>query len=609
MAARRRPTDITMNQQSTASPSTPNVPAAPQRSVGQRWPRLWGPRMWKLLAFVVGLLVYRLWFVEHSGISLFFDEAQYWDWSKHLAWGYFSKPPLIAGLIWLSTHLFGDSVLGVKMVVMLLYPATALCLVGFARALWPTSSGVRTGMVGGALFMTIPMVALMGMFASTDAPLILCWTLASWALWRAQVTNRMSYWVGLGVVCGVGLMGKYTMAAFALTAIWTLWAVHGPQRGIARLGPWVAVLVTLAVLSPNLIWNAQNGFPTMQHTAELTAQSGRSGGIFPALQFLVGQIAMLGPLAVLAGLWLLRHQPQPVAAAPASIPASQWAASSEMMPPSQWANSMSPSRTGAQAANDAGNRKAVVRNSAYYLASVSSYRFLWGMSLPLQVVAVVQALYADAHVNWAAPSMVGFTMLIASRLSQPMVPLASRRPTRWLVVALLSNVLLTSAVLHLRDIVGPTLPSKLDVLARMRGWQEAFDDLAPVLEDPVVTGLPVLTDSRLFITEAAYHWRRFNVKTLSWNPEQSRHDHYQMTRSLPNKVGADVLLLTANPQPTGITQRFAIVRLMKSTKVAVGPDRAIEMHLFFLRGFLGYDQKSYLEQSGADKPTLNDEQP
>jgi len=297
---------------------------------------------------VVGLLVYRLWFVEHSGISLFFDEAQYWDWSKHLAWGYFSKPPLIAGLIWLSTHLFGDSVLGVKMVVMLLYPATALCLVGFARALWPTSSGVRTGMVGGALFMTIPMVALMGMFASTDAPLILCWTLASWALWRAQVTNRMSYWVGLGVVCGVGLMGKYTMAAFALTAIWTLWAVHGPQRGIARLGPWVAVLVTLAVLSPNLIWNAQNGFPTMQHTAELTAQSGRSGGIFPALQFLVGQIAMLGPLAVLAGLWLLRHQPQPVAAAPASIPASQWAASSEMMPPSQWANSMSPSRTGAQ---------------------------------------------------------------------------------------------------------------------------------------------------------------------------------------------------------------------------------------------------------------------
>ncbi|MBI2732609.1 MAG: hypothetical protein HYX44_04670 [Aquabacterium sp.] len=167
---------------------------------------------------------------------------------------------------------------------------------------------------------------------------------------------------------------------------------------------------------------------------------------------------------------------------------------------------------------------------------------------------------------------------------------------------LASNLVLTSVTLHLRDIVGPTLPSKLDVLVRMRGWQEAFDDLAPELEDPVVTGLPVLTDSRLLITEAAYHWRRYNVKTLAWNPKGQRQDHYEMTRSLPNKVGADVLLLTSDPKPDEITKRFAIIRHLKSTKVAVGPDRNVEMHLFFLRGFLGYDQKTYLEQSGADKP-------
>jgi 4-amino-4-deoxy-L-arabinose transferase-like glycosyltransferase len=568
--------------------------------------------MWKLLALIAVLLAYRLWMVGHTGISLFFDEAQYWDWSKHLAWGYFSKPPLIAGLIWLSTALFGSGVLGVKALVMLLYPATALCMVGFARALWPTSSGVRTGMVAGALFMTIPMVALMGLFASTDAPLILCWTLASWALWRAQVTNRMSHWVLLGVACGIGLMGKYTMAAFAITALWTLWGVHGPQRGLLRLGPWVAIIVALALISPNLIWNAQNGYPTMQHTAELTTQSDRTGGIFPTLQFLAGQIAMLGPVAVLAGLWLQGQirRAAPASAPAASIPASQWAASSQMLPPSQWQNAtaLKPSgKTGEQAAASGGPRPTTARNSAYYLASVSSYRFLWAMSLPLQVIAIVQAIYADAHVNWAAPSMVGFTMLIASRLSLPMVPLASPRPTRWLVAALVSNLVLTSAVLHLREIAGPGMPSKYDVLVRMRGWQEAFDALAPELEDPVVTGLPVLTDSRLFITEAAYHWRRYNVKTLAWNPKELRQDHYQMTRSLPNKVGADVLLLTSNATPTDITQRFAIIRHLKSVKVPVGPDRNVEMHLFFLRGFLGYDHKSYMEQSGADKPTKSDE--
>jgi len=563
--------------------------------------------MWKLLALIAVLFLYRIWVIEHAGISLFFDEAQYWDWSKHLAWGYFSKPPLIAGLIWLSTALFGSGVLGVKALVMLLYPLTALAMVGFARALWPTSSGVRTGMVAAALFMTIPMVGLMGMFASTDAPLILCWTLASWALWRAQVTNRMSNWVWLGVACGVGLLGKYTMAAFALTAIWTLWGVHGPKRGVARLGPWVAVLIAVLLLSPNLLWNAHNGYPTLQHTAELTTQSSRSGGLLPTLVFLGGQVLMLGPIAVFAGVWLYRRQ-QAAQASSASVPSSQWAASSQMMPPSQWKNStqFNPASQPGQTAGAA--PRPVVRTSAYYLASVSSYRFLWAMSLPLQLIAVVQALYADAHVNWAAPSMVGFTLLIATCLSAPLVPLAAPRPARWLTIVLAGNLLMTSAVLHLRDIVGPTLPSKLDVLVRMRGWQEAFDSLAPELQDPIVNGLPVLTDSRLLITQAAYHWRRYNVNTLAWNPKGQRQSHYEMTRSLPNKVGPDVLLLTSNPNPTDITQRFAIVRALKSTKVAVGPDRNVEIHLFFLRGFLGYNQATYLEQSGADKPTSPDDQ-
>lgn len=569
--------------------------------------------MWKLLAFVFVLCAYRMWVVHHSGISLFFDEAQYWDWSKHLAWGYFSKPPLIAGIVGLSTLLFGNGVLGVKMTSMLLYPATALAMVGLARALWPTSSGVRTGIVAAAVFMSIPMVGLMGMFASTDAPLILCWTLASWSLWRAQVTNRLSYWALCGLVCGVGLMGKYTMAAFALTVIWTLWGVHGPKRGVLRPGPWLAAIIALALLAPNLLWNAHNAFPTLQHTAELTTQSNRSGGIVPAVVFLLGQVLMLGPLAVVAGVWLAsRAKKQAMQAPPpGSIPPSQWASNSQMLPPSQWTPSTQFALTSQHSLPPEGGmptRPQAVRNSAYYLASVSSYRFLWAMSLPLQLIAVVQALYADAHVNWAAPSMVGFTLLVASYLSAPLLPLAAPRATRWFTVVLVSNLLLTSAVLHLRDVVGPTLPSRLDVLVRMRGWQEAFDQLAPVLEEPTVQGLPILTDQRLLITEAAYHLRRFNVPTLSWNPKGLRQDHYQMTRSLPNKVGADVLLLTDNPKPQEITQRFAIVREMKSTVVPIGPDRNITLHLFFLRGFMGYDHETYMRQSGADKASKSDEQ-
>ncbi len=589
-----------MTQPSTALIVPGSQPVVPRQTV-QRWPKVWGPRMLQLLAFTLVLFVYRLWAVDHSGISLFFDEAQYWDWSQHLDWGYFSKPPVIAGLIWLSTELFGSGVLGVKVLTMVLYPISAICMVGLARALWPTSSGVRTGIVAAALFMTIPTVGLMGMFASTDAPLILCWTLAAWALWRAQVTDRMGYWVALGVVCGVGLMSKYTMAAFAVTALWTLWGVHGPRRGVMRLGPWVAALIALVLLSPNLYWNASHDFPTMAHTVELTAQSNRKGGILPTLEFLAGQVAMLGPIALLAGLWLYwRPVPGGQRQGDGASPNKQWASNSLMMTVSQWRNST-------QVEPDKANKPKPQPSSAYYLASVSSYQFLWALSLPLQIIAVVQSLHASAHVNWAAPSMVGFTLLVASRLSQPLITLAAKRPTGWLIAVLASNLLLCGVVVHLRDVMGPEMPSKYDALVRMRGWQEAFHELGHELEDPIVKGAPLLTDSRLYITQAAYHWRDKDLVTLYWNPTGSRMNHYEMTRSLPNKVGPDVILLSASRNPTGITQRFAITRHLKSASIPVGPDRNIEMHLFFLRGFLGYDRQTYLEQSGtANEPPTPD---
>ena len=42
------------------------------------------------------------------------DEAYYWLWSKHLAWGYYDHPPVIAFLIRAGTSVFGDTPLGLR---------------------------------------------------------------------------------------------------------------------------------------------------------------------------------------------------------------------------------------------------------------------------------------------------------------------------------------------------------------------------------------------------------------------------------------------------------------------------------------------------------------
>lgn len=594
---------MTTPSDSSRSPDTQGPSATSQRS-GHRWPQLWGRRTSLLIALALALLLYRVAVVHYSGMSLFFDEAQYWDWSQHLQGGYYSKPPMIALLIKLSTLIFGDGVVGVKLLSMACYVGTAVAMVGLSRALWPTSSGVRTGVVAGAMFITAPIAGLMGMFASSDAPLLLCWTLAAWALWRAQVTNRIGLWLICGVLCGLGLMSKYTMAAFAITALWTLWGVQGPKRGILRAGPWLALAAALVVLSPNIMWNAKMGFPTLIHTAEITTRSSRDGGIGSALTFLVGQILMLGPVAVIAGLWLYRKGPT----APVDVAgASQWAASSQMMPPSQWASNSQQASVLNSVLPEAARPKAT-RSSAYYLASVTSYRYLVALSVPLLVLATVQALIADAHLNWAAPAMVSLVLLLASRLSLPLIPLAAKRPDNLLWAILISNVLLTGVVVHARDLLGDKLPAKYDVLVRMRGWHAAFEQLDASLDDPRLKGLPLVADKRLLLAQASYEWRKHEgFHVMAWNPKGLKNDHYQLQKSLPNTVGQDALvLIDSDTDAAPILERFAWKRDVAQSTVQVGPDRQVHLKLVLARGFVGYDNATYKEQSGTDGTRTED---
>ena len=61
-----------------------------------------------LLAIIALLTAWRALAIAASGLDLYVDEAQYWDWSRHLAWGYFSKPPVLPVLIKVSTAVGGD---------------------------------------------------------------------------------------------------------------------------------------------------------------------------------------------------------------------------------------------------------------------------------------------------------------------------------------------------------------------------------------------------------------------------------------------------------------------------------------------------------------------
>ena len=73
------------------------------------------------LAAVAVLIVLRG--VLSAFLPLSFDEAYYWMWSKHLAWGYYDHPPMVAFMIRAGTMLFGDTSFGVRAGALLLSAA------------------------------------------------------------------------------------------------------------------------------------------------------------------------------------------------------------------------------------------------------------------------------------------------------------------------------------------------------------------------------------------------------------------------------------------------------------------------------------------------------
>ena len=140
--------------------------------------RGWLP--WLVVALLL-LLGARVLMVIASGSGLHVDEAQYWVWSRDLQWGYYSKPPVIAALIRASTQLAGDGVVGIRLLCMLCWLAASAVLAWLGAQML----SVRAGLWAAALLAATPASGLLGLVATTDAPLLLGWTVCMALTWQA----------------------------------------------------------------------------------------------------------------------------------------------------------------------------------------------------------------------------------------------------------------------------------------------------------------------------------------------------------------------------------------------------------------------------------------
>ena len=226
------------------------------------------------------------------------DEAQYWTWAQDPAFGYFSKPPMVAWIIAATTGVFGDGEGAVRLAAPILHAGTALFIYFTARLLFEN----RVAWFSGLAWLTLPGVSVSSFLITTDAPLLLFWSGALFVLARmikagkAATTN----YALLGALIGLGLLSKYAMLYFPVAAAVAALLSAPVRKILIRPQITLSALVAMAIFAPNIAWNAANEFQTVAHTA---ANANWSDNFFkPAalLRFIGGQFLVFGPILFVA---------------------------------------------------------------------------------------------------------------------------------------------------------------------------------------------------------------------------------------------------------------------------------------------------------------------
>ena len=176
--------------------------------------RVW----WHAALLLTGaLLALRIAASSQATFELDFEEAQYWAWLRELAFGYFSKPPLIAWIIRLAETTCGSSEFCIRAPAVILYVGAGLLVFAAGARLYDAATAFRAC----ALVSLAPGIVFSARLVTTDAPMLFCIALTLFALTRLREDERSTGAAVLIVTAYAFLFRAYAnwAAAVALPAI------------------------------------------------------------------------------------------------------------------------------------------------------------------------------------------------------------------------------------------------------------------------------------------------------------------------------------------------------------------------------------------------------
>lgn len=487
-----------------------------------------------LVLLLLGATFIEILHLTYWGADLFFDEAQYWSWAKFPDFGYYSKPPMVAWLITLTTAVCGDGEACTRLSSPLLHLGTALIIYKITHILYNKEKAFYAALV----YITMPAVVLSSSLVSTDPSLLFFWALSTLFFVRAMKEHSWKWWLLTGACAGLGMLSKYNMLMFLVSVVAYLGANEKGRKQLFSAQFLMAGMVAFLVFLPNIIWNLHHGMVSFAHTGDNARGSGMALHPSKMLEFVGAQFGVFGP--ILFGTLLLIFS---------------------------------------------------------RIKSVSRYseeRLLICLILPLLILITSISLLSRAHANWAAPIYVPATILVVAWLienNKKKLIMASL--CLHIFVAILFLAL--PAILKIPGITLSGVETDLasgkikDPMMRLSGWHELGQGAAALLA--AYPDATLLTDAREIHAELLYYARPKDLKAIKWNPSGKIQDHYDLTSDISKSIDGDFIFVTKREElGDEFTAKFDEAERVGNVEINPHGDFATNYYIYYLKGFKGYGE-------------------
>jgi 4-amino-4-deoxy-L-arabinose transferase-like glycosyltransferase len=222
------------------------------------------------------------------------DELDTLDNAHYLTWGYVAYPPFAPFIARIALTLFGPSIIGVRL-FSTLAQASSMILAGL---MVKELGGRRWAQVVAAVAVAIAPFALLGgnifHYSSFD---YLWWVLITYLMIKLLKSENPRWWLGVGAAIGMGMMTKYTIAFLVISLVISV-ILTRTRRYLLNPWLWGGVALALLIVMPNLIWQIQHDFISLDFMSGIHARDvdiGRAEG-FLLEQFIFSANVVTIPL-------------------------------------------------------------------------------------------------------------------------------------------------------------------------------------------------------------------------------------------------------------------------------------------------------------------------